>query len=303
VNAPAPTVDVVIATHDRPALLREAIDAVLGQQYPGVVGCIVVFDRAAPDRTLVRDDARRPVKVLGNVRSPGLAGARNTGILAGSGELVAFCDDDDVWLPGKLERQVARLASTQATTCVTGIEITYGPTTTIRVPRDEDLTLRNLVRRRVMEAHPSTVLVRRCELESTIGLVDEEIPGSYGEDFDWMIRAASAGGLCAVPAPLVQVRWGGSQFSRQWRTIVDAIDYGLAKHSVFHDDRRALARLRGRRAFALAALGDGDALRCALQTARTWPFERRAYVAAVVALHLVSADRALDLANRRGRGI
>ena len=45
-----------------------------------------------------------------NERTPGLAGGRNSGILAGSGELVAFCDDDDEWLPTKVEKQVEALA-------------------------------------------------------------------------------------------------------------------------------------------------------------------------------------------------
>lgn len=298
-----PDVDVVIATHDRPVLVREAIAAVRDQDYAGRVRVIVVFDRSAPDPTLVSDDPRRPVDVVANERSPGLAGARNTGIMAGTAELVGFCDDDDLWLPGKLDGQVRALMTGGPPTCVTGIEIAYDGTLTPRVPAPADLELRHLVRRRVMEAHPSTVVVRRDALLTRIGLVDEEIPGSYGEDFDWMIRAAGAGGFHLVATPLVRVRWGGSQFSRQWATIVEAIDYGLAKHPAFHEDRRALARLLGRKAFALAALGRPDALRWAGRTARTWPREPRAYLAAAVALHLVSADRLLDLAHRRGHGI
>ncbi len=298
-----PDVDVVIATHDRPVLVREALAAVLDQDYPGTIRCTVVFDRSEPDPDLEFSGPGREVRVVANGRSPGLAGARNTGVLAGQGELVAFCDDDDMWLPGKLRRQVDALEQGGAPTCVTGIEVVYGGSSTTRVPTAEDLALRNLMRRRVMEAHPSTVLVRRRELLSLIGLVDEEIPGSYGEDFDWMIRAADAGGFHVVPAALVRVRWGGSQFSRQWRTIVDAIDYGLAKHPRFHEDRRALARLLGRKAFALAALRDRQALGCAVRTARTRPLEPRAYLAAAVALHLVSAERLLDAAHRRGRGI
>ncbi|MCR1783709.1 glycosyltransferase family 2 protein [Nocardioides carbamazepini] len=300
-----PDVDVVIATHDRPVLVREAIAAVVEQAYDGRIRCIVVFDRSTPDGDLVRADSGddRVVDVIENHRSPGLAGARNSGVLEGNGELVAFCDDDDVWLPGKLDLQVRALLDGGPPTCVTGIEIDYAGTTTTRVPTAAALELRNLVRRRVMEAHPSTVVVRRHELLSTIGLVDEEIPGSYGEDFDWMIRAAAAGGFHVVPEPLVRVRWGGSQFSRQWATIVAAIDYGLAKHPAFREDRRAHARLLGRKAFALAALGDRTALRCAARTLRTSPREPRAYLAALVALHVVRAERLLDLAHRRGHGI
>jgi glycosyltransferase involved in cell wall biosynthesis len=298
-----PSVDVVIATRDRPEMVREAIDAVMAQDYEGRVRCLVVHDGTAPDPLLSRDDPGRAVVVLANTRTPGLAGARNSGILAGDGALVAFCDDDDVWLPGKLRRQVADLHRGGPPTSVTGIEVLYGGASTARVPAPADLDLRTLARRRVMEAHPSTVVVRRDALLDDIGLVDEQIPGSYGEDFDWMLRAAAAGGFQLVAEPLVRVRWGGSQFSRKWRTIVEAIDYGLAKHPAFTADRRAHARLLGRRAFALAALGDRDALPTLARAIRTRPMEPRSYLALAIMLRMTTADRLLDAAHRRGRGI
>lgn len=43
---------------------------------------------------------------------------------------------------------------------------------------------RQLLRSRMLELHPSTVMVRRSPLLDHIGLVDEDIPGSYGEDYD-----------------------------------------------------------------------------------------------------------------------
>ncbi len=160
------------------------------------------------------------------------------------------------------------------------------------------MTLTQLVRNRVMEAHPSTVMVRRDALLGPIGLVDEEIPGSYGEDFDWIIRAAQAGGFAVVAEPLVKVLWGQSMFSQRWQTIVDSIDYSLAKHTVFHEDPQALGRLYGRQAFALAALGETrPALRQAWRTVRVNPRERRAYLAGAVALHLVSAERLMKIAH------
>lgn len=298
-----PDVDVVIATRHRPEMVREAVAGVVDQDYAGRVRCRVVHDGTPPDPDLVRTARDREVRVQSNVRSPGLAGARNSGIVSGDAELVAFCDDDDVWLPGKLRRQVAELARGGAPTCVTGIEVLYDGTVTARVPALSDLEPRNLLRRRVMEAHPSTVVVRRDALEGGIGLVDEAIPGSYGEDFDWMLRAAAAGGFRLVPDALVRVRWGSSQFSRNWRTIVEAIDYGLAKHPAFRADRRAHARLLGRRAFALAALGDRSASRTALRAIGARPTEPRAYLALAVASHLVTADRLVDAAHRRGHGI
>ena len=299
----AAAVDVVIATRNRPELLRRAIAGVVGQTVNCDITCHVVFDQCEPDESLASDYPGRRVRVLTNSHTPGLAGGRNTGVLAGSASMVAFCDDDDVWLPEKLEVQLAQMEAEQSDTSVTGIVVEYEDRSVVRVPTPEQLKLEHLVRHRVMAAHPSSVVVRRSAL-SRIGLVDEQIPGSYGEDFDWLLRAVQEGPISVVSQPLVRVRWGGSQFSRQWQTIVDAIDYSLKKHAVFHRDPRALGRLYGRRAFALAAMGKrADARRAAVRTVRVAPREPRAYLAAAVAFRLVSAERLLHLAHRRGHGI
>jgi len=298
-----PRIDVVIATRDRPEQVREAIDGVWSQAYPGEIRCLVVFDQSEPDLTLCRRVENRSVDVVRNTRTPGLAGARNSGILAGDCELVAFCDDDDVWLPDKCRLQVCSLDANRGSTAVTGIAVEYRNRVWARIPDPADLNVRTLARRRVMEAHPSTVMVRRNVLLDSIGLVDEKIPGGYGEDFDWMLRAAQAGPIAVVPHAMVRVHWGQSKFAQDWQTIIDAIDYGLAKHPVFGEDRHALGRLYGRRAFALAALGKGGVPAAVARTLRVAPLERRAYLAAAVGMRLTSAPWLMDVAHKRGHGI
>lgn len=302
---PAPSVSVVIATRDRPELLRRAVDAVLKQDYTGYIECLIVFDGTPIDDTLTRSEKQRCVNVLPNTRTPGLAGARNSGIDAAMGELVAFCDDDDEWFPDKLTEQTRQLADSGADVVVSGIEVNYRDKVVERVPKPADVTAAELARRRVMEAHPSTVVVRASALHERIGLVDEEIPGSYGEDFDWLLRAAQTGRIAVVQRPLVRVLWGTqSYFNQRWATIIEAIDYGLAKHSILSADRRGHARLLGRKAFAYAALRQTrPALHWARRTLRLNWKERRGYVAVIVALRLVSAERALGLAHSVGRGI
>ncbi|MGH3241239.1 MAG: glycosyltransferase, partial [Spirillospora sp.] len=86
-----PSVTVVVATRDRPELLRVALDSILAQDYPGDVDCLVVHDQSELDDSVAVDRPGRRITVICNTRVPGLAGARNTGILAASGELVAFC--------------------------------------------------------------------------------------------------------------------------------------------------------------------------------------------------------------------
>src|SRR5207302_1255950 len=161
------------------------------QDYAGDVECIVVYDQSEPDDDLASDDPGRAVRVLTNARQPGLAGARNTGILAARGDLVAFCDDDDSWFPEKLRVQVAALeAAPSASVAVTGIVVHYDGRSIPRSPRTPMIEIQDLLVSRVSSAHPSTFLIRRPALIDEIGLVDEEIPGSYGEDYEWLLRAA-----------------------------------------------------------------------------------------------------------------
>jgi glycosyltransferase involved in cell wall biosynthesis len=301
-----PDVDVIIATRgNRPELLALALEAVRAQTYAGRIVTTIVFDQSEPDPSLAADDARRSVRLVRNDRAPGLAGARNSGVLGTSGELVAFCDDDDEWMPTKVQRQVEALSGSAASTSVTGIVVLYADRSVTRIPDPATLSVQSLVRDRVMEAHPSTVMVRREALLGPIGLVDEDIPGSFGEDYDWIIRAARAGGgFAVVPEALVKVRWGQSLFQRDWATIIKALDYLVDKHPEFRADSRALARILGQQAFARAALGDSSAaMRTIARTVRANPVEKRSYVAAAVALRLVKPERVMDLANRRGRGI
>lgn len=300
-----PCISVVVATHHRPELLARAVEAIHAQRYAGPIEVLVVFDQATPDQALERDGPQRHVRVLANTRTPGLAGARNTGSDAARGELLAFCDDDDAWLPEKIGEQVDALrAAPEAIAAVCGILIDYEGRRAVRVPRAGDLTTDALLRRRVMAAHPSTVLVRRAAL-ADVGPVDEAIPGSYGEDYDWILRFAARGPIAVVELPLVRVRWGAtSYFADRWETMADAIAYLVAKHPEFHSSPRGLARLWGRRAFALAAAGRRREARASARDAiaLSWR-EPRAYLAYAVSWGLLSPSALVRFANARGRGI
>src|SRR4051812_10906322 len=147
-NAPASPTSVIIATRDRPLLLRAALDSILGQDYDGTVEAVVVYDQTKPDDSLAFDDGRRRVVVTTNTRTPGLAGARNSGVLASSGELLGFCDDDDTWLPDKLALQSTALEHDSADVALTGIFVHYGDRVTVRIPQPDELTVAGLTRDR-----------------------------------------------------------------------------------------------------------------------------------------------------------
>lgn len=298
------SVSVVIATRDRPELLRRAIDGIAAQRHDADLEIIVVFDRSEPDRSL-EDDDRCRIVVTSNDRTPGLAGARNSGIDKASNAWIAFCDDDDQWLPGKLQAQFEALAATpRALAACTGILIRYRDVDTPRLPDPARLGFDDFLRDRMTEVHPSSWLVERETLVERIGLVDEEIPGSYAEDYDLMLRTARVCPIAVAPQPLVRVWWhGASYFFERWRTIDDALGYLIDKYPEFADHPDGLARIRGQQAVARAAMGRRfAALSTVLEILRLRPTEKRWPLALVVAAGL-PAERALAWAHRFGKGI
>jgi len=301
-----PSVTAVIATRDRPELLRKALRAVFAQDYAGTVDAVVVYDQSPPDPQLSADFAEYPITIIENTHTAGLAGARNSGVEAATGDWIALCDDDDEWMADKLRCQFELRGDDEGIGVIaTGILVVYGEKEFLRVPTVERLKKSDLLESRVFAAHPSSIVVHRRTMLDDIGLVDEEIPGSYGEDYEWILRAVDVTEVAVVTRPLVLVRWHrGSFFADRWRTIDAAIDYMLDREPEFYDHPGGLAYMYGRQAFALAAAGDGsDARRKAVKTIRTNWKERRAYLAIAVSLHLVSADRLMGWAHSRGKGI
>jgi glycosyltransferase involved in cell wall biosynthesis len=300
----------VIPTRDRPELLRRAIAAVLAQDHPGPIEVVVVYDRSEPDESLARRwrtdaGAERTVRVVVNNRSPGLAGARNTGILAAGGELIGFCDDDDEWLPGKLAAQVAAMAGTGADFACCGIRVAYRGTEFDRVLDLDRVTLAALLRDRMTELHPSTFLIRASALLDGIGLVDEEIPGSYAEDYEFLLRAARHAPLVNVRRPGTLVRWHrSSYFSQRWETISEALRWLLDRYPEFAGEQAGMARVAGQIAFAEAAQGNTrSAAHWARRTLAGNRREPRAYLAMAVASRLLRPDVVVRTLHKRGRGI
>lgn len=300
----APSVGVVLPTHDRPRLLRRALESVLAQDYPGELRAVVVHDRpgpSGPDRSLAGDR----VEVVANSRTPGLAGARNTGILALDTDLVAFCDDDDTWLPGKLAAQVAALeAAPDAVLASSGILIDFDGREVPRLAGRDRVTYEELIRDRMMTVHSSTYLARRTALIE-IGMVDERIPGSQGEDWDLALRAARWHPIVNVDEPYVRVLWGlGSYYAHAWETKVAALEWFLDRYPEIGRTPVAAGRVYGQIAFGHACNGHRrEALRWSGRALRANWREKRVPFALAVASGLVSGRRVLLKLHTRGRGI
>jgi glycosyltransferase involved in cell wall biosynthesis len=100
-------VSVIIPTYNRSSIISQTIDNVLQQTYPNLE--IIVVDDGSTDDTIAKlQPYLNRIKILSQ-ENAGPASARNHGVRASNGDIIAFQDSDDTWHPTKIERQVRLL--------------------------------------------------------------------------------------------------------------------------------------------------------------------------------------------------
>ena len=120
-------VSVILPTFNRRHSLPAAMASVLGQSERDLE--LIVVDDASTEQIedLVYASGDPRVRYLRRPCNGGAAAARNTGLAQARGDFIAFQDSDDLWLPGKLERQLTIFATLpESVGAVTGSKIVYG---------------------------------------------------------------------------------------------------------------------------------------------------------------------------------
>lgn len=302
-----PTVSVVVPTRGRPELVRDTLRGVVAQDYPGDLDVVVVHDQEPEDLALSDLGApTRPIRVISNTRSPGLAGARNSGLAVTDGTIVASCDDDDVWHPTKLRKQVTRLlAEPDLLVIGSGIRLMMpDDLITVWPARAERISRESLLRNRVKELHSSTLVMRR-EAFDRAGLYDEGLPHGYGEDYDWVLRAVSVGTIGCVIEPLADInKRVQSWYTGRSANTLDALRAFLERHPEIATSRRGHARYLGQLAFVESTNGDRrSAVRHAAHAFGRWPPTPHIALATLHIVTNVDPAHLLRLARRFGRGL
>jgi glycosyltransferase involved in cell wall biosynthesis len=282
-------VSVVIPTHDRADLVGRAVASALTQTM-GDLEVIVVDDGSTDDTPSVLDglvarDERVRVLRLEGVGAPG---ARNAGIDVARADLVAFLDDDDEWLPHKLELQVAHLDAHPDVSLVgchhvvvgAGAEVEYrGPTTW----------------------HPDALLW--CNFLGSASFVLVRRPPAFDpsfsacQDWDLWVRAASAGRAAIVPETLCRYTAEGAD------RLTASAPGRLAGHVRFEERHRAEMSKRCRayhraRRVLLSASSAADNLRAVPRILPSTPPS----VTAILGQEIVAARRG-EADGDPGRGM
>jgi glycosyltransferase involved in cell wall biosynthesis len=197
---------VIIAVRDGERRLPRAIQSVLGAE--GLLEIVVVDDGSTDASAEVAASFGEPVRV---VRQParGVATARNAGVVASRGSIIAFVDDDDEWLAGSVDPRRALLA-------VEPNAIALGQT--VLVQQETPFVLQSLC----------AALIPRAVWEY-VGPVDETL--RVGEDLAWFLAARDAGvPIRTVPDVVLRYhRRAGSLSSKQGEGLIAGLHHAIAR--------------------------------------------------------------------------
>jgi len=199
-----PKVSVIIPTYNRARSVSSAIQSVLDQTFEDFE--IIVVDDGSTDNTkeVIKSFKDKKIHYLRHIKNKGSQAARNTGIKHSKGKFIAFLDDDDMWLPQKLERQLTIIEDKPDIGVIyTGfVFISDGKVYYVYTPSLRGNIYYDVLKKTV--AATSTVLLRR-ECFNKVGFFDEHLP-RY-EDWDLWIRLAKHFKFDFIKEPLVLCRF------------------------------------------------------------------------------------------------
>lgn len=199
-----PLVSVVVPTFNRGWCLEEAIDSVLSQTYERYE--LIVVDDGSTDDTEKRLSQHETLTVIIQ-QNRGVSAARNRGIASSNGDLIAFLDSDDLWLPEKLSVQVAFFqANPEALVCQT--QETWIRNGRRIHPKNRHQKESGIFFERSLGlclVSPSAVMMKK-DLFEMVGRFDENLPAC--EDYDLWLRVGVNIPIFLIDEPLVIKRGG-----------------------------------------------------------------------------------------------
>ena len=253
-------VSVILPTYNRTGSLTRSCESVLSQSFRDLE-LLVVDDASTEDvEGVVRRLGDDRVRYIRREKNGGAAAARNSGLAAATGELIAFQDSDDVWLPGKLAAQVARLeALPPEVGAVTGAKvlygadhlthtagpgkITYAPPAGGWLKLDEDQVRRSLVENRISLQN---ALFRRDCYPAAVWF---DPRAKANADWEFTVRLVQHTKVCEDPEPVVFAYVSDDSISSSGRKKLTGL---LA---VLNKNREVFSRYRPEFALNIMRLG------------------------------------------------
>jgi glycosyltransferase involved in cell wall biosynthesis len=211
-------VSIIVPTYNRAHLVTETIDSILAQTFKDFE--LIVVDNESTDNTdeVIKSYTDGRIRYFRNQNNGLVAVNRNYGINKANGEYIAFCDDDDLWMPEKLERQVKLLDLNKELGLV--YSDSYIMDENGNLERYTLLSSSKLFRGNVfdklfqMNFIPMLTVMIRREVLSRVGGFDPKY--IIAQDYDLWLRIAEHYPIDFTEEPLAKYRIHGGSVSRNW---------------------------------------------------------------------------------------
>lgn len=176
-------VSIVITVHNGSKYLTEAIASAIEQTYRPIE--VIVVDDGSEDNSVAIANAFKDVRIHLQANS-GASAARNAGVRLANGQMVAFLDQDDLWAPDKLQKQVAMLENAENPSLIFGhVQQFISP----ELPSQERARLR--FAEQAIPGHGAGTLLVRRDVFYQVGEFD--IAWTTADFLSWYLRALEKG--------------------------------------------------------------------------------------------------------------
>jgi hypothetical protein len=281
-----PQISVIVPARNVEPYIAEALESALSQTPPPAE--IIVVDDGSTDRTAEVARGCGPLVTVISQRVNGSGPARNLAIQRSSGDWLAFLDADDIWLPGKLERQLAKIGPDTRLVCtdrfnigdLNGLPLIHGE---LQPQRDGDVFLALLLHENFITT--SSVLLRRDAFVEAGGFpVEADLV--VAQDWDLWMRVTARHPIEACFEPLVKYRLHKGGASRQLdrmmlartRVVSRALELPKGRALSWLTKRRIWAATHRTNAHEAGRAGHaGMAYQNYLRSAATFPLQLAAY--------------------------
>lgn len=244
----------IVTTYKRPIeIVKRALDSVVQQTYQDIE--LIVVNDAPKEQTLAEDIGKLlegyavSKQYIVHEKNKGACAARNTGIAHARGEYLAFLDDDDEWLPGKLKTQLAAMKSEQVALvyCSHYVIDKTGKKRWIEEPLAREGYQEDAFEQLLKENYigSTSYPLLRTEAVRAVGGFSEGLRASQDHDL-WLqlVQKYPGASLAYCKEPLVNLYYSKEAISRNIENSIQGYEYLLDKYEWFYKEHKEIWNYR-----------------------------------------------------------
>jgi glycosyltransferase involved in cell wall biosynthesis len=228
-------VSIIIPVYNRYLLIREAIESVLAQTFSNWE--LIIVDDGSTDNTVdaVNSIQDPRIHILSPPHCGNIATLRNIGVQNSSGDLIAFLDSDDLWIPQKLETQMEGMKKNNAQWSYAGFELIDETGKSIPIKYGNYYPFSGWIIEKLITyeatANISSLILQRS-LFDKVGGFNSDPKLFCREDYEFTLRLALHAEACAIDSVLVRIR---DHEGRTTNTLTNGPEYTSNVYKHFYD--------------------------------------------------------------------